>query len=626
MANNYTESVAIERRDAIENMNFIFKLRIIVLFSFSTESQAAKAKSFRCHSKIDQCIRGENIEMELAGSEAHYVDEDEGNDKYIIIDKVFKADERSPKAMENLAKGIDEFVLGFCLRSEAEKVIPNIFIPSFGECASVVSVFLNSFPIKCLETDFHYKIDTKNKFVIQFDFEEIVCYKKEQKVLESFKNLDPTPLTYQIFVLVAYYTYFYVDYIEQTSNSYFKEDLSNIKRINKFYKKKHTPKHTGFWNKICDCLVKALSFPKSLICGVVDFLFNYDGHLENRIYSRIYDVLEIQMDEIKEEKFNLLKSKLSRKTKKEWSNADRKEWAKMMKDLDEEMYNTSKENIVNTIYSILRDCKNQGNPISIYNFFESCKYWDYIKDKISTLGIEEECKKWKVEKCDIDQATGFAAILFKNGNNYIYSFKGTDFDSYGKDWISTNLLQGLTGYSLQHHIAISKAQEYDKEIGSKGNLYFVGHSLGGGLASAATISTIGRKGYTFNAAGLNVMGVKVNQLIHNPSNIIHPSQSWNRVFPYRIKGEVLDTLQKTVLRVISAFTLERGYGINSVEFDIMNEKNCLKRHGINNFLYANVLGEVKNFNIVRGDFDSTTHNKIKRVSLFGSSTDFNHIC
>ena len=103
MANNYTESVAIEKRDAIENMNFIFKLRIIVLFSFSTESQVAKEKSFRCHSKIDQCVRGENIEIELAGAEAHYVDEDEGNDKYIIIDKVFKADERSPKAMENWA-------------------------------------------------------------------------------------------------------------------------------------------------------------------------------------------------------------------------------------------------------------------------------------------------------------------------------------------------------------------------------------------------------------------------------------------------------------------------------------------------------------------------------------------
>ena len=181
MANNYTESVAIERRDAIENMNFIFKLRIIVLFSFSTESQAAKAKSFRCHSKIDQCIRGENIEMELAGSEAHYVDEDAGNDKYIIIDKVFKVDERSPRAMENLAKSIDNYVLGFCLRKEAEKVIPNIFVPSFGESASVVPVFFNSFSIKCLETDFHYKIDTKNKFILQFDIEEIVCYKKEQE-------------------------------------------------------------------------------------------------------------------------------------------------------------------------------------------------------------------------------------------------------------------------------------------------------------------------------------------------------------------------------------------------------------------------------------------------------------
>lgn len=575
MANNYTESVAIEKHDAIENMNFIFKLRIIVLFSFSTESQAAKAKSFRSHSKINQCVRGEDVEMELAGSEAHYVDEDEKNDKYIIIDKVFKVDERSPKAMENLAKSIDKFVLSFCLRTEAEKVIPNIFIPSLGEIASVVSAFLNSFPIKCLKTNFHCKIDTKNKFILQFDFEEIVCYKKNIEELMPFKNSDPTPLTYQIFVLAAYYTYFYVDYIEQTKSSYFKEDLSDIKRINKYIKKKYSQQATGFWNKICNYLTKVLLLPKSVMFGIIDFLFNYDGHLANRIYSRINDVLDV----------------------------------------------INYANEVEVIFSILKESKSKGKPLCMYKFFDYCKYWDYIKNEIPNLS--EECKKWKVEKCDIDQATGFAAVLFKNGDNYIYSFKGTDFDSYGKDWISTNLLQGLTGYSLQHHMAISKAQEYDKEIGSKGNLYFVGHSLGGGLASAATISTIGRMGYTFNAAGLNVMGVKVNQLIHNPSNIIHPSQSWNRVFPYRIKGEVLDTLQKTALRVISAFNLERGYGINSVEFDIMNEKNCLKRHGINNFLYANVLGEVKSFNTVGGNFDSTPHNKIKRVSLFGSSTDFN---
>lgn len=575
MADNYTESVAIEKRDAIENMNFIFKLRIIVLFSFSTESQVAKAKSFRCHSKIDQCVRGENIEMELAGSEVHYLDEDEENDKYIIIDKVFKADERSPRAMENLAKGIDKFILGFCLRSEAEKVIPNILIPSLGEFTSVVPVFFNSFPIKCFEANFHYKIDTKNKFILQFGFSEIVYYKKEPEKLESFKNSEPTPLTYQIFVLAAYYTYFYIDYIEQTRNSYFKEDLSDIKRINKYIKKKYTCPPIGFWNKMCNYLVKALLLPKSVMCDVVDFLFNYDGHLANRIYSRINDVLDV----------------------------------------------INYENGVEVISSILKESKSNGKPLSMYKFFDYCKYWDYIKKEIPKLS--EECKKWEVEKCDIDQITGFAAILFKNGNNYIYSFKGTDFDSYGKDWISTNLLQGLTGYSLQHHIAISKAQEYDKEIGSKGNLWFVGHSLGGGLASAATISTLSRMGYTFNAAGLNVIGVKVNQLIHNSSNMIYPSQSWNRVFPYRIKGEVLDTLQKTALRLVSAFTLERGYGINSVEFDIMSEKNCLKRHGINNFLYANVLGKVENFTLVKGDYDSTMHNKIKRISLFGSSIDFN---
>lgn len=622
MANNYTESVAIEKRDAIENMNFIFKLRIIVLFSFSTESQAAKAKSFRCHSKIDQCVRGENIEMELAGAEAHYVDEDEENDKYIFIDKVFKADERSPKAMENLAKGIDEFVLGYCLRSESEKIIPNIFIPSFGECASVVSVFLNSFPIKCLETDFHYKIDTKNKFILQFDVDEIVCYKKEQKVLKPFENLDPTPLTYQIFVLAAYYTYFYVDYIEQTKYSYFKADLSERKRIDDFLEKKKVQEKTGFWSSVSDFLVKRMKFPVSVISKTFDLLFNYDGHLANRIYSRIYDVLVIDKGEEEQDKIKDFYKNKPWLKKIDWLKL---KWSisKEKSQLDLEYYNRSVNKIKNGITNILENCKSQGKPVSMYEFFYFCNYWDYLKGRTFDLGLDEECKKWKVEKYDIDQATGFAAILFKNGNNYIYSFKGTDFDSYGKDWISTNLLQGLTGYSQQHHIAISKAQGYDQEIGSKGNLYFVGHSLGGGLASAATISTIGRKGYTFNAAGLNVIGVKVNQLIHNPSNIIHPSQSWNRVFPYRIKGEVLDTLQKTALKVFSVFTLERGYGINSVDFDALSEENCLKRHGINNFLYANVLCEVKNFERIKGDFDSTAYNKIKRISLRGSSTDFN---
>ena len=578
MASNYINSKIPDTFCVKEVNKITFKLRIMVLFSFSTESQVAKARSFRSKSPIDQCIRGENTEAETSGANVHYVDEDENNYNYVVIDKVFKVDERSPKAMENMSRHIDDFVFGYCIREDAEKVIPVLFVPTLGEISSVVPLFFNSFPIKCFSKDsnLHYKIDIHQRLILQCRPTEIKSHNKKKELSRiNFENSKPSNLTYKIFVLAAYYTYFYVDYEEQTKSSIFKKDLSDPKRIQRFLEKKEGKPKSGWWNVICTALVNALLLPKSVMCGIVDFLFNYDGHLKNRIYSRICDVLDV----------------------------------------------TCCSNKVKAIYSILSNCKEK--PISMHEFFDHCNYWQYIEKYIP--GLEEECKKWEVVCCDRVQLTGFAAIMLKNGDDNIYSFKGTDFDSYGKDWICTNLLQGLTGYSMQHHNAIANAQKYDQEIGSKGNLWFVGHSLGGGLASAAAISTIGRSGYTFNAAGLNVIGVKFNQLMHNPSNIIRPSKSWNRVFPYRIKGEVLDTLQKTVLRLISVFTLERGYGMNSVDLEIKDDMSCLKRHGINNFLYAGALRELKEFREFEGDSRSTDHNKIKKIFLSASAHDLNFI-
>lgn len=73
------------------------------------------------------------------------------------------------------------------------------------------------------------------------------------------------------------------------------------------------------------------------------------------------------------------------------------------------------------------------------------------------------------------------------------AFAGTDFTSW-LDW-KANLLQGMGYESAQysHAIKIAKVQ---------GAITFTGHSLGGGLASAATIHT-GGKGVVFNAAGLH---------------------------------------------------------------------------------------------------------------------------
>lgn len=82
--------------------------------------------------------------------------------------------------------------------------------------------------------------------------------------------------------------------------------------------------------------------------------------------------------------------------------------------------------------------------------------------------------------------------------NYVITFKGTDMLS-GEDW-STNARQGLGRETAYYNQAM--------EIGTTANdaapgrVSFVGHSLGGGLASAASAAT-GAPGHTYNAAGLH---------------------------------------------------------------------------------------------------------------------------
>lgn len=569
MANNYTNATAAKTQNPEERNSFVYKLRISVIFSFCAESQIAKCKSYRDGQQITACVRGENLPMELAASEVEYVDEDDKNANYIILDRKFRVDERSPKAMENLAKCIDDYVLGFCLREDAERVIPNIFIPTFGEWESVVHAFFASFTLKCLglASSFHHKLDTNNTIVLQFGFSEIVLSTGRIAKTESYKNEEPKNLTYKIFALASYYTYFYLDYLEHKEDSWWKRNLADEKIISGYFARNSKAQEKGFWSKIGSALVNIGGFPISVVKAAIVFLFSYDTHLENRIFSRIIDVIDI--------------------VNPGCSDDDKKK----------------------IIGSIMNSCHDQ--PLTMFDFFRYCNYWDYIESSVP--GLKDECRKWRVKLHDRTQITGYGAVLFQNDTNHIYCFKGTDFDSLGKDWLATNLLQGLTGTSLQHAEAIEKAQLYHTEIGDTGNLWFVGHSLGGGLASAATISTKNRTGYTFNAAGLNVMGVKTMQLNTNLSSVFHPSQDWNRVFPYRIKGEVLDTLQKTALRVVSLNTLERGYGKKSVEYDMSKKKNCLRRHGINNFLYAEVMTELKNFNQVAGDFSSSKNNKVKEI-------------
>ena len=112
------------------------------------------------------------------------------------------------------------------------------------------------------------------------------------------------------------------------------------------------------------------------------------------------------------------------------------------------------------------------------------------KPKCSKVRGWERIKSYKEE-------SGFQASLYKKGSQYVLAFAGTDASSWS-DW--KNDLQQAAGFeSAQYNRAIELGREMMTWYGA--NVTFVGHSLGGGLASAASRAT-GSNAITFNAAGL----------------------------------------------------------------------------------------------------------------------------
>lgn len=100
-----------------------------------------------------------------------------------------------------------------------------------------------------------------------------------------------------------------------------------------------------------------------------------------------------------------------------------------------------------------------------------------------------------------DPDSGFKAALYQSSferpPKLVLAYTGTE---DGADW-STNLKQGVGMETEQYNRAMRLAKNVLKTTDAS-RVDITGHSLGGGLASAAAAVT-GIKGYTFNAAGLN---------------------------------------------------------------------------------------------------------------------------
>jgi hypothetical protein len=159
-----------------------------------------------------------------------------------------------------------------------------------------------------------------------------------------------------------------------------------------------------------------------------------------------------------------------------------------------------------------------------------------------------------------DPETGFKAAMFQNEetNEFVLAFAGTEMKDPG-DWTDwkANLNQGLGNLEPQYRQAAQLSVAVTDAVGTT---TMVGHSLGGGLASAASLASRS-EGVTFNAAGLHantldyartavepqpaplerptVVGLVVDRLTENTAH----RETDLHITNYRVEGEVLSSMQ-----------------------------------------------------------------------------------
>ncbi len=142
-----------------------------------------------------------------------------------------------------------------------------------------------------------------------------------------------------------------------------------------------------------------------------------------------------------------------------------------------------------------------------------------------------------------DPKTGFDAAIYQNAQGqYVVAYRGTDSWSLGQGGdATTNAGQGAGLRTEQYQQAIDLARRADKVFGP-GNVAITGHSLGGGLASAAMLA-VDAPGVTFNAAGLSDNSLR-SLGFASPNAVRSELADSGQIRRYNVAGELLTNVQQ----------------------------------------------------------------------------------
>jgi len=170
---------------------------------------------------------------------------------------------------------------------------------------------------------------------------------------------------------------------------------------------------------------------------------------------------------------------------------------------------------------------------------------------------KEQLENKGLNPSDFNQKNGMVAGLYYNSRTeqYMLAFRGTEGSI--KD-IATDIRNGLGFKSGQYNSAVMLANDIKKA--TSGNFMITGHSLGGGLASAASRAT-GANAITFNAAGLNSAYNKGTSSIQ----------------AYITRGEILNVVQAVT-------PLSNAAGTHITASASHWYSGSFSRHSISNFL------------------------------------------
>ncbi len=129
-----------------------------------------------------------------------------------------------------------------------------------------------------------------------------------------------------------------------------------------------------------------------------------------------------------------------------------------------------------------------------------------------------------------DSDSGLRAAIYQNDEGEtVLAFAGSN---DGPDWLN-NLQQGIGMDAEQYDQATALARRAAVAFGDE--LVIVGHSLGGGLASAASLAT-GNSAVTFNAAGLSDNTIEDLGLVPDAAR---ETAEAGQIRRYNIEGEIL---------------------------------------------------------------------------------------